>query len=451
MNSSTDTGTILRAKDILRKPFTAEFLRYVIPGILVGVITGLVVGTFRWIIDQTLILLTIVYPYLGSHPLMIIPYILGTLIVVWLIAKIIRPELFDVVGSGVPQIEAILIGKHQMNWWSVLWRKFVSGLLTICPGLFLGREGPCIQIGACIGQGFAEDVYHYQDTEERDLLIKCGIAAGLSAAFSAPIAGTVFLLEEVTRHFNFKVIAGALAAAISADLMTILFFGTKPCLAMPISARLPLSSYPWLILVGIVIGAGGYLFQYGMLNLGWWYRKFTILPNYYHSILPLLLVIPVGLWNCHILGGSHNFIMYITRMSLKANWLLVLGMLILFFVLRYTGTMIAAGATVPGGIFMPIFVLGSVLGAIAGIILIHFGIVSASCYLNLIAMGMAAYFGATEGTPISAILLVTEMGGSVDQILPMTILTFIAYFTSMTLGSKNSIYEALRMEMLNRV
>lgn len=59
MNSSTDTGTILRAKDILRKPFTAEFLRYVIPGILVGVITGLVVGTFRWIIDQTLILLTI--------------------------------------------------------------------------------------------------------------------------------------------------------------------------------------------------------------------------------------------------------------------------------------------------------------------------------------------------------------------------------------------------------
>jgi hypothetical protein len=227
MNSSTDTGTVLRAKDLLRKPFTAEFLRYVIPGILVGVITGLVVGTFRWIIDQTLILLTIVYPYLGSHPLMIIPYILGTLIVVWLIAKIIRPELFDIVGSGVPQIEAILIGKHQMNWWSVLWRKFVSGLLTICPGLFLGREGPCIQIGACIGQGFAEDVYHYQNTEERDLLIKCGIAAGLSAAFSAPIAGTVFLLEEVTRHFNFKVIAGALAVAISADLMTILLFWDK--------------------------------------------------------------------------------------------------------------------------------------------------------------------------------------------------------------------------------
>lgn len=448
MDSTKGAQTILRSRDILRKPFTANFLHFVIPGILVGFFTGIVVGAFRWIIDQTLKLLTIVYPYMNSHPIWIIPYILGTLVVVWLIAKIIRPELFDVVGSGVPQIEAVLLGKYQMHWWSVLWRKFVSGLLTICPGLFLGREGPCIQIGACIGQGFAEDFYHYQNKEERDLLIKCGIAAGLSAAFSAPVAGTVFLLEEVTHHFNPKVIASAFAAAITADLVTIIYFGTKPCLNLPISARLPLSSYLWLVLVGLFIGAGGYLFQYGMLNLGWWYRKFTILPNYYHSILPFLLVIPVGLWNPHILGGSHAFIVYVTKMSLSANWLIILGSLILFLIMRYVGTMIAAGATVPGGIFMPIFVLGAVSGAIFGIILIHFGIIPASCYLNMIAMGMAAFFGATEGTPFSAILLVTEMVGSIEQILPMTILTFVAYFTSMALGSSPSIYEALRTEML---
>lgn len=144
MDSTKGAQTILRSRNILRKPFTANFLHFVIPGILVGFFTGIVVGAFRWIIDQTLKLLTIVYPYMNSHPIWIIPYILGTLVVVWLIAKIIRPELFDVVGSGVPQIEAVLLGKHQMHWWSVLWRKFVSGLLTICPGLFLGREGPCI-------------------------------------------------------------------------------------------------------------------------------------------------------------------------------------------------------------------------------------------------------------------------------------------------------------------
>ncbi|KRM37402.1 chloride channel protein [Limosilactobacillus pontis] len=66
----------------------------------------------------------------------------GTILVSWLIGQLIKIDLTDLVGSGVPQIEAILLGQHRMKWWTVLWRKFVSGLLTICPGLFLGREGP---------------------------------------------------------------------------------------------------------------------------------------------------------------------------------------------------------------------------------------------------------------------------------------------------------------------
>lgn len=77
--------------------------------------------------------------------------------------------------------------------------------------------------------------------------------------------------------------------------------------------------------------------------------------------------------------------------------------------------MLAYGATVPGGIFMPIFVLGSVIGAIAGIVMIHAGIIPASCYLNIIAISMAAYFGAAEGVPFSAILLVTEMVGTIPD------------------------------------
>lgn len=97
---------------------------------------------------------------------------------------------------------------------------------------------------------------------------------------------------------------------------------------------------------------------------------------------------------------------------------------------------------------MPIFVLGSVLGAIAGIIMIHAGIIPASCYLNIIAISMAAYFGAAEGAPFSAILLVTETVGSIQQIFPMMMLTFIAYYVSMLLGARPSIYNALRQQMV---
>ncbi|MFR0771169.1 MAG: chloride channel protein [Limosilactobacillus pontis] len=87
-------------------------------------------------------------------------------------------------------------------------------------------------------------------------------------------------------------------------------------------------------------------------------------------------------------------------------------------------------------------------GAIAGITMIHAGIIPASCYLNIIAISMAAFFGAAEGAPFSAILLVTEMVGSIQQIFPMMMLTFIAYYVSMLLGARPSIYNALRQQMV---
>lgn len=439
-------ATVKRSREILRRPFTAPFLNYVGAGILVGLVTGLVVGAFRWIIDQTLILLTIVYPWMGRHPVWLIPYALGSLVIVFLIGQLVKADPLDIVGSGVPQIEAILRDKHRMNWWTVLWRKFISGLLTICPGLFLGREGPCIQIGACIGQGFSERFFQ-PSHPDRHLLLQCGVAAGLSAAFSAPLAATVFLLEEITHQFKIKVWVSAFVAAIASDFATFLFFGTKPCLYLPLKVQLPASSYPWLLVVGIAIGLCAYAFQYVLFNLKWWYHKLTVVPKEYHCLLPFMLVIPVGLWNPHILGGSHNLIIYVTQMLTRGNWLTILGLLALFLILRFAGTMIAYGSTVPGGIFMPIFVLGSILGALAGVLMIHTGILPESCYLNMVALGMAAYFGATEGAPFSAILLVTEMVGSISQIFPMVLLTFVAYYTSMLLGARTSIYEAMREEM----
>ena len=179
-------------------------------------------------------------------------------------------------------------------------------------------------------------------------MLQCGVAAGLSAAFSAPLAGTVFLLEEITHHFKNKVWVTAFIAAIAADAVTFLFFGTKPCLYLPIKLELPVRAYPWLIVLGLVLGGLAFLFQYFIFSLKYWYRKFLLLPNYYHSILPLLLVIPVGLWNPHILGGNHNFIMYVADTSLHTDWAPLMEMMTFFFVLRFCGTMLAYGSTVPG-------------------------------------------------------------------------------------------------------
>ena len=443
--NSTQT-TIKRARDVLGKPMSMAFISLIGKSIVVGIITGLIVGVFRWIIDQTMKLLMMVYPIMAAHPRYLLPYLIGTLVIGLLLSRVLKPYLRDLPGSGVPQIEAVLLGEHHMNAGQVLWRKFVGGLLAICLGLFLGREGPCIQMGACVDQLLGE---HFTISEkEKRFLLECGVAAGLAAAFSASLAGVIFLMEEITFSFQPQGCITALAAAISSDFITILFFGVRPCLYLPVHMNLPKESYLWLVVLGIIIGLLAYGYQYTLLNLRWWYSKIRI-PAIYHCLIPLFLVVPIGLWNAKILGGSHVFIAYIASLDKSNHLTSLLGFLVVFFLVRFIFSMISYGAAVPGGIFMPILVLGALIGAIAGVVMIHQGAVPTSCYLNLVVISMAAYFGAIEEAPFTAITLLTEMVGSVDQVLPMTILTFITYITSNLLGGQ-PIYAALRREIFAR-
>ena len=418
-------------------------------GIIIGLITGLIVGTFRWIIDHTMKFLFFIYPLMRQKPIYLVPYLLGSMIICLILAQVIKPVLNNITGSGVPQVEAIMLDENKMNWWSILWRKFVGGLLAICPGLFLGREGPCIQMGAMVGQAFGQNLFHADD-EDLKRLQGCGIAAGLSAAFSAPLAGVFFLVEEITFSFDPKECLTALAAAMTSDLMTLCFFGTTPCLYLPLDRSLPLTSYWFVILMGGLLGLLAYFYQYCLLSLKPIYSKLTIIPKIYHSIIPLILVIPIGLWNAKLLGGSHDFISGLFEPTFMKN--IQTGMLsltllpLIWFIVRFIFSMISYGASVPGGIFMPILVLGALLGVIFAVIMIHSGIAPKRCYGIIIVTSMCAYFGAIEKAPFTALTLLTEMVGSVEQIFPMLVATFIAYFVLDLLGGK-PIYEALRIQM----
>ena len=440
---------IKTAKQVLAKPFTSNFFFIFLQGIMIGMITGLIVGTFRWIIDHTMKFLFFIYPLMRQKPIYLIPYVIATLLIVFILGQVIKPVLNNITGSGVPQVEAVMLNENKMNWWSILWRKYVGGLLAICPGLFLGREGPCIQMGAMVGQAFGENLFH-ADPDDLKRLQGCGIAAGLSAAFSAPLAGVFFLVEEITFNFTPKEVLTALAAAMSSDLMTLFFFGTQPCLYLPLEKSLPLTSYWFVTIMGVALGLLAHLYQYCLLSLKPVYSKLTKIPKIYHSIIPLLLVIPIGLWNATLLGGSHDFISSLFEPIFMKN--IQTGMLsltllpLIWFIVRFIFSMISYGASVPGGIFMPILVLGALLGVIFAVIMIHFNIAPKRCYGIIIVTSMCAYFGAIEKAPFTALTLLTEMVGSVEQIFPMLITTFIAYFVLDLLGGK-PIYAALRIQM----
>lgn len=440
---------IKTAKQVLAKPFTSNFFFIFLQGIMIGMITGLIVGTFRWIIDHTMKFLFFIYPLMRQKPIYLIPYVIATLLIVFILGQVIKPVLNNITGSGVPQVEAVMLNENKMNWWSILWRKYVGGLLAICPGLFLGREGPCIQMGAMVGQAFGENLFH-ADPDDLKRLQGCGIAAGLSAAFSAPLAGVFFLVEEITFNFTPKEVLTALAAAMSSDLMTLFFFGTQPCLYLPLEKSLPLTSYWFVTIMGVALGLLAHLYQYCLLSLKPVYSKLTKIPKIYHSIIPLLLVIPIGLWNATLLGGSHDFISSlfepIFMKNIQTGTLSLMLLPLIWFIVRFIFSMISYGASVPGGIFMPILVLGELLGVIFAVIMIHFNIAPKRCYGIIIVTSMCAYFGAIEKAPFTALTLLTEMVGSVEQIFPMLITTFIAYFVLDLLGGK-PIYAALRIQM----
>lgn len=171
----------------------------------------------------------------------------------------------DIKGSGIPHVEGELKGLLLPNWWSILWKKFLGGTLAISMGFMLGREGPSIQLGAMSAKGFAKLIK--SSRLEKRVLIASGAAAGLSAAFNAPIAGLLFVVEEIYHHFSRLIWITALVASLVANFISLNIFGLKPVLGMPKAMPfLGLNQYWLLLLLGFFLGGLGYLYEVVILD-----------------------------------------------------------------------------------------------------------------------------------------------------------------------------------------
>ena len=415
-------------------------VKYIVYGLLIGIMAGIVADGFRFGIEILLGHFQALFAQIhnGDHsPLFfIIPFIIfAALLTGWLIHQ--QPYIG---GSGIPQVEAQLDDEIDYHWWSVLWRKFVGGILVIGPGLALGREGPSIQLGSAVGQGAAEFL-HFRGGNRR-IMIAAGAAGGLSAAFNAPIAGTMFVLEEVYHNFSYPVWLTSLASAVSANFVSLYLFGMRPVLSIHYQSSLPISQYWHVILLGILLGGLGRLYQWVLLNLDRFYRLFSWLPKMAWGLVPLLLMVPLGIWQPHWLGGGNGIILSFNTVSYSLTTLLIL------FVVRFGFSMISYGAGLPGGIFLPILSLGAIIGAIYGVTMVHLGLLSSAYVYNLIIISMAGYFTAIGKAPFTAILLVTEMVGSLEHLMPLAVLSLMAYGVDDFLNGK-PIYASLRHRLVN--
>lgn len=406
----------------------------ILNGILIGVFAGAVVSLFRWAIQHMMTLMQLLYTGGLKNPLLMMLG-LGINLLVVLIVGILLKQQPDIKGSGIPQVEGQLLGEIDYSWWSVLWRKFLGGILAIGSGLYLGREGPSIQLGSTLGQGIAH--LTNQVGFDRQVLISSGAAAGLSAAFNAPIASTLFVLEEIYHNFSTNIWVISLTSAVTSDMVATYVFGLKPVLYMK-SNPLPLRYFIWVIILGIVLGVLGRGYQLVILRIGRWYQKTIKLPWYFQSILPLVLIIPLGAYFPQLLGGGSRIILGLTGAGYSTL------ALIIFFLIRFIFSMISYGSGVPGGIFLPILCLGGLLGAITGSLAIQFGFVSQTYFSSFIIMGMAGYFAAISKAPFTAILLITEMVGTLTHLLGLATVSLIAYAVLDALNGKPVYYSMLQ-------
>lgn len=414
-------------------------LKLVWEGVVVGIITGLLIVIYRYSLEIAGAFLTKVYNTISITPVLILPWIGALIIIGYIVGLTVKSEPM-ISGSGIPQVEGVLLRKLDMTWWRVIIGKFIGGVLSIGSGLSLGREGPSVQLGAAIGQGFSK-VFKRVKIEEK-YLTTSGASAGLSAAFGAPLAGVMFALEEVHKNFSPLVMISAISAALSADFVASGFFGLKPVFTLNNLEILPLKLYFYIIILGIVVGLLGVVFNKILLKTQSLYVAQTWLPKEMRIIVPLLFSIFLGFFLPQVLGGGHELI---TELFTENFSLTILMILIL---VKFIFTMLSYGSGAPGGIFLPLLAIGALIGNIYGIALVHFVNFDSIYINNFIILAMAGYFTAVVRAPITGTILITEMTGSFSHLLSLAIVSIVAYVVADILASK-PIYESLLERFLH--
>lgn len=409
--------------------------RLVIDGFVVGIIAGTASILYRLMLSK----LEDVRFFLYNGIDMAIIIILSLIAIGIIVGKLIKWEPLSS-GSGIPQVEAELMGKVHMNSASLIISKVIGGGLASVAGLSLGREGPSIQIGAAVSKITAK-VMKRDKTEER-YMITAGASAGLSAAFNAPISGTIFALEEMHKNFSSLVLIPCLIASVVADFISKNVFGLNPAFSFKILEHLPLNKYYYLIFLGIFAGIAGVIFNKALLLSQDLFKNMKIKTEY-KTIIIMLIAGIVGYFSYELLGGGHHLIEDVVISAFPMR------ILVFYIVSKLLFTTLSYGSGAQGGIFLPILVLGGLVGSIYFTAFESIMGLSPVYYSNFIIFGMAAIMTAVVRSPILSILLVAEMTGSFNYVLALSIVSIVAYLVAEILNNE-PIYHSLLSRLLKQ-
>jgi CIC family chloride channel protein len=344
-------------------------------------------------------------------------------------------------GSGIPHVEAVLNGELPQAPFRIIPVKFVGGVLAIGSGLALGREGPSVQMAATIGHLIGKAFR--RSWPDCRVLLAAGAGAGLATAFNAPIAGAIFVLEELVRRFELRVAIAALGASATAISVSRMLLGDSVDFHVGELAYAGAATRPLYFVLGAA--AGLMAIVYNRLLLGTM-ASFDQLSRWPAETRAALIGGAIGMlaWFAPDLVGGGDPIAQ--RALIGADTLAALP---LVFLLRLGLGAISYAAATPGGLFAPMLVLGAQLG-------LFFGQLCQVAFPDLniqpegfAVVGMAAFFTGVVRAPLTGIVLVVEMTANVTMLLPMLGACFMAMLTP-TLLRDPPIYDSLRARTLAR-
>ena len=410
--------------------------RLTVQGVMVGIFAGLMVCLYRFLLYGSEHVLRDYLNIIHGNVFYIILFFIALAVMGLLVDFLTKWEV-DSAGSGIPQVYAEVKGHMEANWAKVLFSKIVSGVLTALGGLSLGPEGPSVQIGGMAGKGVAK-LFKGSKTDELRLIL-VGSAVGITAAFNAPLAGVLFVLEEINHGFDKTLVFIALVSAIVSDFISKVIFGQSTQLTF-IIPNIPLGYYWLLVVLGVLIGLLGYVYNVGMVRSSDFVSGLKI-PSWLKFVGVFMVSGVVALTVPEISDGGH-FMMNMLDVAMPS-----LGVLVMLLVLKYLFSMFSFSSGAPGGIFLPILVLGAYIGAAFGSAVVPaFGLEQDLVY-KFIVISMAGFFAATVRSPITGVVLIAEMCGSTESLVAMVIVSLIAYVVPTLLGNE-PIYESLYDRLL---
>lgn len=399
----------------------AEDRFFLILSVFIGIFSGLAVVCFRVAIDWSRIALMGPLPHASALRIIGAPTAVGLLVAVLVVH--VFPQ---VRGSGVNQTKAALYIFNGYIPFKNAVGKFLCSALAIGSGQSLGPEDPSLQIGASLASALGRRLE--LSREKLRLLAPIGAAAGLAAAFNAPISAVLFVIEEVIGRWSAGILGSVVLSAISSVVVMRWFLGADALFRVPVTAF----THPAELIAYAVLGiAGAFAAVAFSKSIAFFRPRLRALPGWTQYFQPAIAGFLIGvigwLGAPQVMGAGYDFIDQAMHDQFAWKFLAILA------ALKILATTLSFVSGTPGGMFAPTLFVGAMMGGAVGGIERHFFPLLTVSTGTYALVGMGVLFAAFLRAPMTSVFMVLEVSGNYSIIVPVIVANTVAYVLSRSL------------------